>query len=141
MPRIAYPVELVPDAGGVLVRFPDLPEALTDGSTRAEALSEAADCLEEALAGRIARRESIPTPSRPRGRPLVTPGALIAAKAALYQAMRAASLSNVALALLLGIAESEVRRMLDPRHGTKIGRLEEALAALGQRLIVSVEMV
>lgn len=139
MPGFAYPVELITDKDGFLVRFPDLPEAMTDGDTRDEALTEAIDCIEEALAGRIARREPIPSPSAARGRPLVAPGALIAAKAALYGAMRAVGLSNVALAAQLGVAESEVRRMLDPRHATKIGRLEEALAALGQRLIVSIE--
>ncbi len=141
MPRFAYPAELIADDGGFLVRFPDLPEALTDGGSREEALHEAIDCLEEALAGRIARRDPIPTASAARGRPLVAPGALIAAKAALYDAMRTANLSNVAVAARLGVAEGEVRRMLDPRHATKIGRLEEALAALGQRLIVSVEAV
>lgn len=141
MPRFAYPVELTPDAGGFLARFADLPEAITDGDTRAEALAQAADCLDEALAGRIARRDPIPKPSPAHGRPLVTPGALIAAKAALYETLRTAGLSNVALAAQLGIAEGEVRRMLDPRHATKISRLEEALAVLGQRLIVSVEAV
>lgn len=141
MPRYAYPIELMADADGFLVRFPDLPEALTDGDTREQALSEAIDCLEEALAGRIARRDPIPGPSAAHGRPLVAPGALIAAKAALYDAMRVANVSNVALAAQLAVAEGEVRRMLDPRHATKIGRLEEALTALGRRLIVSVEMV
>jgi len=141
MTRFAYPVELVPDEDGFLLRFPDLPEALTDGSTKAEALIEAIDCLEEAMAGRIARRDPIPVPSSAYGRPLVAPGALIAAKAALYDAMRAAGLSNVAMAAQLGVAESEVRRMLDPRHATRISRLEGALAILGQRLIVSVEAV
>jgi hypothetical protein len=40
-----------------------------------------------------------------------------------------------------GRAEGEVRRMLDPRHATKIGRLEEALATLGKRLVVEVAPV
>lgn len=141
MPQFAYPIELIPDSGGFLARFPDFPEALTDGDTRAEALSQAIDCLEEALAGRITRRDPVPEPSPARGRPLVAPGALIAAKAALYVAMRAAGISNVALAAQLGIAEGEVRRMLDPHHATKIGRLEEALYILGRRLIVSVQAV
>jgi len=35
--------------------------------------------------------------------------------------------------------EKEVRRMLDPRYRTKLPRIEEALEALGRRLVVSVE--
>ena len=140
--RYAYPVVLSTDEEGrVLAVLPDLDGAATDGADRVEALTEVADCLEEAIAGCIVRRENIPAASAARGRPLVTPGAVISAKAALYTAMRAAGVSNSALARTLGCAEGEVRRMLDPRHATKIGRLEEGLAALGKRLVVEVATV
>ena len=99
------------------------------------------DEFKEAIAGCMARREDIPSTSAARGRPVVTPGAVISAKAALYTAMRAEGVSNSALARTLGCAEGEVRRMLDPRHATKIGRLEEGLAALGKRLVVEVATV
>ena len=138
--RFHYPVELTSEEdGGLIVSFPDLPEALTCGADRIEALAEAADCLEEALAGRITERMEIPRPSPARGRATVSPGATIAAKAALWSEMRAARMTNTALAASLGVLESEIRRMLDPRHATKIGRLEEALAVFGKRLVVSVE--
>ena len=137
--RYAYRVDLVTDEDGrVMARFPDLPGAATDGADRADALIEAADCLEEAIAGCMERRENIPPPSLSQGYPLVSPGALISAKAALYTAMRAQKMSNSALARSLGCAEGEIRRMLDPRHATKITRLETALAALGKRLVVEV---
>ena len=140
--RYAYPVVLsTDDDGRVMAVFPDLDGAATDGADRAEALSEAADCLEEAIAGCMARREDIPSASAARGRPVVTPGAVISAKAALYTAMRAQEVSNSALARSLDCAEGEVRRMLDPRHATKIGRLEEALMTLGKRLVVEVATV
>ena len=64
---------------------------------------------------------------------------MLAAKAALYEALRERRLSNSAFAAEMGIQESEVRRMLDPRHATKIGRLEQALARSGKRLVVTVE--
>lgn len=40
---VAYPVTLAPDPedGGFVVTFPDLPEAVTQGETVAEALEEA----------------------------------------------------------------------------------------------------
>ena len=86
--RFVYPVGLTPvtdgppEEHGFLATFPDLPEANTWGDTREEALINAADCLEEALAGRIVERDVVPEPSPARGRPTVAPGGLIAAKAA-----------------------------------------------------------
>jgi antitoxin HicB len=63
----------------------------------------------------------------------------MAAKAALYLAMGEAGMTSVQLARRLGCDEKEVRRMLDPRHPTKLPRIEEALDVFGQRLVVSVE--
>lgn len=138
--RFTYPVTLEAEPeGGYSVAFPNLPEALTHGRDRAEALTQAADCLEEALANRIVERLDIPRPSAAKGRPTVAPGAVIAAKAALATALAESGTTRNALARALGVQAVEVRRMLDPRHATKIGRLEEALAILGQRLVVTVE--
>ena len=50
--RLRWPVDLEwQDDGSVLVSFPDIPEALTDGETEAEALVLAQDCLITALGG------------------------------------------------------------------------------------------
>lgn len=138
--RYSYPVELSEDTDGrLLAVFADIPGAATDGATRPEALSEAADCLEEALARCIDDGDAIPAPSPARGRPVVSPGALIAAKAALYEALGDANTTKSALARALDCDEAEVRRMLNPRHATKITRLERALAYLGRKLVVTVE--
>lgn len=48
-------------------------------------------------------------------------------------------MSKVALAAKMGRAESEVRRILDPDHGTKLDQLEEAAVGLGGRLVVAFE--
>ncbi|MDP6344753.1 MAG: type II toxin-antitoxin system HicB family antitoxin [Alphaproteobacteria bacterium] len=117
----------------------DLPGAVTDGADRSEALREAADALEEAIAACMAGHEDIPRPSPARGRAIVVPGTLIAAKAALYEAMREKGVGNVELGRRLGVAETEIRRCIDPRHATRISRLDAALAALGRRLIVTVD--
>jgi antitoxin HicB len=88
----SYPARLEPDEEGrLVVHFPDLPDALTDGADEAEALAEASDCLSTALAARIVNEEDIPTPSRLRhGQYLVAPDATMALKAALYSALRGA---------------------------------------------------
>ena len=119
--------------------FRDLPECLTSGSDETEALTEARDALEEAIAGRIDDGEPIPVPSAPAQgeRPVAVP-ADMAAKAAFTLAFRESGLSRVALAGRLGVDEKVVRRMLAPRHRTAASRLNEALGALGQELIVEV---
>jgi antitoxin HicB len=129
------------DKPGVLViTFRDIPEAITQGNGGKDALWQAADCLEEAIAGRIADGREIPKGSRgARGERLIPVPAPMAAKAALYLAMGEAGMTNVQLARRLGCDEKEVRRMLDPRHPTKLPRIKEALDVFGKRLVVSVE--
>ncbi|MDN5870904.1 MAG: hypothetical protein L0H73_09340 [Nitrococcus sp.] len=50
--------------------------------------------------------------------------------------MREQSVTNVALAERLGVSETIVRRLVHPDHRSKIKRVEQALAALGKRLVV-----
>jgi len=64
MQSFVYPAKLSPErGGGFTVQFLDLPEAITSGKDRADALLQAADCLEEAVAGRIADGLDLPAPS------------------------------------------------------------------------------
>ena len=136
--RFTYPARLRrTGADEIVVSFRDLPECLTSGADEAEALAEAADALEEAIAGRIDDRESIPRPSpRRAGEHLVSVPADTAAKAALWVALKESGTSRVALAARLGIDERAVRRMLDPRHRSSANRIHEALRALGRDLVV-----
>ena len=46
-----------------MVRFPDIPEAITQGESVEDALTEAADALEEALIGKLTAGGKIPVPS------------------------------------------------------------------------------
>ena len=67
-----YPALLEPnEKGRLVVHFPDLPEALTDGADAVEAFAEAPNCLSTALAARVVDNEDIPAPSpvRPRSIP------------------------------------------------------------------------
>ena len=137
-----YPARFLPeeDGKGFHVRFPDLPEALTAGDDVEDTLAQASDCLAETIAGRIARGDSIPRPSKPkRGEHLVSVPLYLAPKLALYLAMRERRLRKTELAKRLGVSETVVRRMLDPKHDTKPGRIQAALAALGKRIVVTFE--
>jgi antitoxin HicB len=144
MDQFVYPATLTPDAqdGGFVVTFVDVPEAITQGDDVPEALHQAADCLEEALAGRIRRHDTIPEPSPVQaGQYAVAVPAQTAAKAALYVALRQAQLTQVELAARLQCDEKEVRRLLDPRHASKLSRMAAALALLGQQLVIGVQPV
>ncbi len=61
--RALFPVQLSAQPGGpILVSFPDVPEALTEGESRAEAMILAVDCLMAALGGYISQGRDIPRP-------------------------------------------------------------------------------
>jgi antitoxin HicB len=144
MDQFVYPATLTPDAqdGGFVVTFVDVPEAITQGDDVPEALQQAADCLDEAIAGRIRRHDAIPEPSPVEaGQYTVAVPAQTAAKAALYVALRQTQLTQVELATRLQCDEKEVRRLLDPRHASKLSRLAAALALLGQQLVIGVQPV
>lgn len=139
--KFIYPANVEVDSGGwYLVTFPDIPFAVTDGKTLDEALIEAEDCLEEAIATCIKDAEPIPTPSEVKdGQYPIRLSTLISAKAVLYIAMKEERIGKAELARRIGVAEREVQRLLDTKHQTKIPRIEKALALLGWRLNASFE--
>ena len=129
---MAYPVDLTPDTDGqVMASFPDLPEALTSGAGRDDAMVEAADCLEAAIAARVMEKLDIPKPSPAAGRPVVSVPFQTAAKATLYAIMRASGTTNSELARRLERDLAEIRRMLDPRFNTRMDKLQDAIEACG----------
>jgi antitoxin HicB len=140
--QYSYPARIERDEEGrYQVRFPDLPDALTDGADLAEALTEAVDCLSAAIASRIIDGEEIPeaSPVGP-GQQLVAPDPTIALKAALYTQLRQRDMTVADLADLLGMGDwHQAARLLDPRRSSKLTSLAAALGALGLRISVSVE--
>jgi antitoxin HicB len=144
MHQFVYPALLTADGqdGGFVVTFVDVPEAITQGDDVSDALQQAADCLEEALVGRIRRRAAIPEPSPVReGQYAVVVPAHTAAKAALYIALQQTQLTQVELAARLHCDEKEVRRLLDPRHASKLSRMAAALSLLGRHLVIGVQPI
>ena len=141
MRDLVYPATFRPESRGAFtVRFPDFPEAITSGRNQADALAEAEDCLQEAIAGRMVRKEDIPPASRvKRGQAGIGVALYLAPKLALYLALREKRINNSELARRLGVTEMIVRRMLNPRHDTKPEKLQEALESLGKRVLIAVE--
>ena len=132
-----YPAEVERDEDGrYVVTFPDFGWGATDGATLDEAMAEARDLLRELITATMREGEDLPEPSHVTKQPLVVPPVSIALKAILYEAFREAGISQRRLARDLDIAESEVRRMLNPEHATKAATMDRAMYRLGKYVSV-----
>lgn len=126
--------------GGYVVTCRDLPQLVTQGDSLTDSIAASGDAMDEVFAAYMQRGLAFPVPSPvQRGERLISPPAETVVKAALYVAMREAGVNKVQLAQRLGIDEKEVRRLLDPHHGSKLPRIAEAVQALGRRLVIGLE--
>jgi antitoxin HicB len=125
--------------GNVVVTFPDVPEAVTQGRGQTDARVMAEEALGLVLLSYLERGKTLPKP-RAKGRNLVDIAVApdVAAKLAVLESFAAAGISKSELARRIGKDEKEVRRILDPKHPTKLPALTSALRALGKRLVVGV---
>ena len=135
-----YPVNLEADAaGGFVLTFPDVPEAITQGEDEDEALLYAVDALETALSFYVDSRKPLPNASKPkRGQRTVRPSALEGAKLGVYQAMMSQGIKKAELARRLGWHMPQVDRLFDLRHASRLDQIEAAARALGRQLEVRV---
>lgn len=132
-----YPANLRKDGKFIVVSFPDIPEAHTFGVDREEALEMAKEALEVAMDFYFEDRRPVPMPSKPkRGQAVVELPASVAAKVLLLNEMLRQKVRPIDLARRMGTTKQEVNRLTDLRHATKIDRVDEALRALGKRLIL-----
>lgn len=125
--------------GNVVVTFPDVPEAVTQGRGKADARAMAEESLGLVLLTYLERGMPLPKPrARSRGLVEIMVAPEVAAKLAVIEAFQAASITKSELVRRIGKDEKEVRRILDPKHATKLPALTAALRALGKRLVVGV---
>lgn len=136
-----YPAVLEPDDNDtVMVWFPDMPGAVTFGEDHDEALAYGVGALITVISARMDSGKDIPAPSKPDpGQPTVALPSLVASKVLLYKTMREEGISKAELARLLGKAPNHVQRLLDVLHKSHHEQLDEAMAVLGRRLVVSAE--
>ncbi|MGH8117048.1 MAG: type II toxin-antitoxin system HicB family antitoxin [Rhodanobacteraceae bacterium] len=142
MVKFEYPVMLEPaEEGGFVVTIPDVPEAHTQGGDEPEALLRAVDALETALSFYTDAGQDLPRASKPkRGQHTVRPSAQACLALSIYQTMRDEGVRKSELARRLGWYMPQVDRVLDPNHASRLDQAEAALAALGRRLSVEIEM-
>lgn len=133
-----YPVVLTPDDNDtILLTCPDIPEVAAIGADEDEALLNAVDAVEDAIADRIARREPVPSPSRVSSHSVAL-RTLPALKVAIYHSMIADAVGKAELARRLAWHLPQVDRILDIGHASRMDQIEAALAALGRRVEVEV---
>jgi antitoxin HicB len=128
---------------GIVVSFPDVPEAITQGDDEPDAYAQAEEALGLALLTYPARDLPLPRAKTRRGAGLV-PVAVepeIAAKLAVIEAVRTSGISKSEFARRIGKDEKEARRILDPKHPTKLSTLSAALRKLGRRLVIATEPI
>lgn len=117
-----------------LVTFPDVPEAITQGSSLEEAIANAGDALDVALEGYLEAGRAWPEPNYPAGQlqdgcvqaPEVPVTPAVAARLLLVQAMQDQGLTKVDVAARMQRDEKVVRRILKGQGAS----LEQTLAAL-----------
>jgi antitoxin HicB len=135
----SYPVTLTKDGDTILVTFRDVPEAITFGADKEEALLNAVDALETGLSFYVESRRPLPVASKlKRGERAVSPTALECAKLGLYQAMTEQGIKKAELARRLGWHMPQVDRLFDLRHASKLEQIEAAALALGRHLEVRI---
>jgi len=123
--------------GWTLVRFPGIPEALTEGASEEEASANALDCVIAALEGYMKASRPLPRSGAGQsGADRVVLPSLVTAKLAVYETMRAWGWSRVKLAAALGMPENSVRRLLDLRHSSQMWIIDEAMAKMNAELSI-----
>lgn len=132
-----YPVNLRRDGKFILATFPDIPEAITQGRTHAEALAAAKEALEASIEFYFDDRRQVPAPSKiKRGQSVVELPASLAAKILLLNEMLRQNVRPAELARRIGTTAQEVNRLTNIRHTSKIDGVDLALRALGKRLVL-----
>jgi antitoxin HicB len=135
-----YPARITSEPeGGWLIRFRDLPDAISQAELDEDPVDMAEGCVQAAIEGRLLYHEAIPLPTAPRpGEVMVAVPLETATKAALFQRVAECGMSQSALAKVVGLDEREIRRMLDPEHASKLPRIAKVLRALGKELQLTV---
>ena len=126
--------------GGLIGRFRDVPEAVTESEDLRHLKVEALDALIAAIEFYIEEGRSFPAPSRlERGESAVELPPSVILKVMLLNAMVEDNIRPADLARKMGIKPQEVTRITNIRHVTKIDTLQKAFNALGKELVFKVQ--
>lgn len=134
-----YPATFTDDDGTLLVRFRDIPEAITCGDDIDDAMVQAVDCLESAFVFYMDKRLPIPAPSELQdGEHAIYLPVAVQTKLALYSEMLNQGVTKAELARRLSVNQKQIDRLWDLTHSSKLEMLEKAFGVLGKRLHLAV---
>lgn len=132
--NMRYAVRLAKDDNGTfMATVPDVPEAITYGDTKAEALERVVDAILTVFDERIRQRRAIPAATT-AGSVSVEIPILEAAKVSLYQTMAEKKVSKAELGRRMNVHLPQVDRILNVRHGSQIDQIVSAFYVLGKRV-------
>jgi antitoxin HicB len=136
---IRYPALLEPqEPSGFLVRFVDIPEAITQGESLDECEFNGAEVLSLILEEYLESGRDIPLASSGLAEAhYIAPDAKVQAALLVRQARGTRSLAEVDRAL--HTSWPAAKRLENPRHYPTLKQLEKAAAALGKRLVLTFE--
>ena len=136
---IRYPAIIEKQSdGNFLVTFVDLPDTFTEGQTKEEALFNAVEVLSGMLAWRLEEAKDVPAPSKKvKGALYIAPDAKTQSAMLLRLARGERSLSELARAM--ETSWPSVQRLESPLHWPSLKTLDRAAAALGKRLVLTLE--
>ncbi|MDZ4067034.1 MAG: type II toxin-antitoxin system HicB family antitoxin [Tabrizicola sp.] len=134
-----YPARFQKERDGYVVTFRDIPEALTSGATKKEAMAMATDALATAMEFYFEDRRQVPMPTKARKEEeLVEIPASVAVKVLLLNEMLKENMTPSRLAKKLDTSPQTITRIVDLHHATKIDTLADAFKAMGKTLNFSV---
>jgi antitoxin HicB len=122
--------------GGFVVTFPDLEHGATQGETLEEAVDMAGDLLRCIVGELMKRGDALPHPTKRRGKKyrLISLPALQSAKTEFYSAFRASRIKKSELARRIGIPKTNVERIFDLDHASRLDQIEAAFLAIGKKI-------
>lgn len=122
-----------------LIQFPHVPEALTEGASKEEAVSLAQDCLIAALGFYVKAWRPLPLPHISKNNEyVVNLPAIILAKLHLIKEMQEQNVSISQLAKRLRLTKQHVQDLVNLDKPAMFLFIEDAFSALNKRLIISI---
>jgi antitoxin HicB len=140
--NVLYPAQIIfdKDDNRYLVKFSDMPEAITEGESEEEALFNASEVLTLVIEGRLEENIEVPQPSLCRkGQVLISPSARAQAALLIRWAKAQGAHTTSEIARSLNTSWPAISRLEDPKHWPSLRQLEKVASALGQQLILSME--